>query len=179
MGLLNKIYRLVQAGRCLFNMFYDDTFEKPEADPRVFRKFDDAEVEIVVVVHVDSILAHAQATMERFAAELGGKFKLKSMVNEFGVKKEAGHQLFRGCQPSLKTNEQQTPEEEEHNVEVPVPEGNGDAHVDDNDATARYCERCTRCGQVLEKSRTGALQKDGDARHTLPGSHERVGNHVW
>ena len=36
---------------------------------------------MVVVVHVDNILAHAkdQATMDRFAAELGQKFKLKDM----------------------------------------------------------------------------------------------------
>ena len=36
---------------------------------------------MVVVVHVDDILAHTkdQATMERFAAELERKFKLKSM----------------------------------------------------------------------------------------------------
>ena len=36
---------------------------------------------MVVVVHVDDIFAHAknQATMDRFAAELGQKFKLKDM----------------------------------------------------------------------------------------------------
>ena len=35
----------------------------------------------MVVVHVDDILAHAkdQATMDRFAAELGQKFELKHM----------------------------------------------------------------------------------------------------
>ena len=38
-----------------------------------------------MVVPVDDILAHAQATMERFTAELGGKFKGKSMVEKFGV----------------------------------------------------------------------------------------------
>ena len=43
----------------------------------MFRNFDDGEVEMVVVVHVDDILAQAQATMERFTAEFGGKFKLK------------------------------------------------------------------------------------------------------
>ena len=37
----------------------------------MFRKFDDEEVEMVVFMHVDDILAHAQATMERFAGELG------------------------------------------------------------------------------------------------------------
>ena len=87
--LLNKISRLVQAIRCLFNIFYDDRFEKSEADPRVFRKFNDGEMEVVIIVHVDDILAHAkdQATMERLIAELGGKFKVKSMVETFGVEK--------------------------------------------------------------------------------------------
>ena len=56
-------------------------FEQAKADPCVFRKVVDGEAEMVVVVHVDDILAHAkdQATMDRFAAELGQKFKLKDM----------------------------------------------------------------------------------------------------
>ena len=56
-------------------------FEQAKADPCVFRKVVDGEVEMVVVVHVDDILAHAkdQATMEKFAAELRQKFKLKDM----------------------------------------------------------------------------------------------------
>ena len=70
MGLLKSIYALVRS----FNIFYDNRFEKPEADPRVVRKFDDGKVEMVVVVHVDDILVLAQATMERFAAKLGRKF---------------------------------------------------------------------------------------------------------
>ena len=43
----------------------------------------DGEMEIVVVVHVNDILAHAkdQATIERFDAELGRKCKLKDMVD--------------------------------------------------------------------------------------------------
>ena len=47
----------------------------------VFRKVVDGETEMVVVVHVDDILVHAkdQATMDRFAAELEQKFKLKDM----------------------------------------------------------------------------------------------------
>ena len=47
----------------------------------MFHKVVDGEAEMVVVVHVDNILAHAedQATMDRFAAELGQKFKLKDM----------------------------------------------------------------------------------------------------
>ena len=73
MGLLNKIYGLVQAGRCLFGIIWDDKFEQSEADWLVFRKFDDREVKMVVFGHMDDILAHAQATMERFAAEPGGK----------------------------------------------------------------------------------------------------------
>ena len=74
MGLLNKIYGLVKTGRCLFNIICDDKLEQFEADWRVFRKFDDREVmEMVMFLQMDDTLAHAQATMERFAAELGGK----------------------------------------------------------------------------------------------------------
>ena len=69
------------------NRFYDDRCEQPEADPRVFRKYKGGGVEVVVIVHVDDILAHAQATMERFAAEFGGRFKVKSMVEKVGVEK--------------------------------------------------------------------------------------------
>ena len=43
---------------------------------------------MVVVVHVDDILAHAQATMEKFAAELGGKFKVKSMVESAASRRQ-------------------------------------------------------------------------------------------
>ena len=41
----------------------------------MFRKFTDEEIEIVVLVHMDDILASAkdQATIDRFAAELGKK----------------------------------------------------------------------------------------------------------
>ena len=47
----------------------------------MLRKVVDGEVEMVVVVHVDDILGHAkdQATMDRFATELGQKSKLKDM----------------------------------------------------------------------------------------------------
>ena len=72
--LLNKIYGIAKAGKYLFNIFCDDKFEQSEADRRVLRKFDDGEVEMVVFVHVDAILVHAQATMERFAAERGETF---------------------------------------------------------------------------------------------------------
>ena len=85
-GLLNKaIYGLVQTGRCWNNKFCNDMtaigFEQSEADPCVFRKIADKETGIVVVMHVDGILAHAknQATMVRFATKLGRKFKLKDM----------------------------------------------------------------------------------------------------
>ena len=84
--LLNRaIYRLVQAGRCWNNKLCSDMaaigFEQSKAHPCVFRKIADKEAEIVVVVHVDGILDHAkdQATMERFATELGRKFRLKDM----------------------------------------------------------------------------------------------------
>ena len=85
-GRLNKaIYGLVQAGRCWNNKFCDDMtaigFEQAKADPCVIRKVVDGEAEMVVVVHEDDILANAkdQATMDRFAAKLGQKFKLKDM----------------------------------------------------------------------------------------------------
>ena len=53
----------------------------------MFRMFDYGEVEMVVVVHVDDILAYAQTAMERFAAELGETFQVKLMVKKFGVEK--------------------------------------------------------------------------------------------
>ena len=73
-GLLNKFYG--------FNQLHDDRmamgFKQPETDPCVFRKFDDKEMEMVVVVHVNNILTLIQVTMERFAADIEGKFKVKS-----------------------------------------------------------------------------------------------------
>ena len=85
-GRLNKvIYGLVQARRCWKNKFCDDMtaigFEQAKADPCVFRKVVNGEAEMMVVVHVDDILVRVkdQATMDRFAAELGQKFKLKDM----------------------------------------------------------------------------------------------------
>ena len=45
MGLLNKIYRLEQAGRCSFNIFCNDRtaigFKRSGAGPCVFRTFDE------------------------------------------------------------------------------------------------------------------------------------------
>ena len=90
-------------------MFCDDRFEQLEADRRVFRKLDDGEVEIVGVVHVNDILAHAHATMDRFAAELGGKFKVKSMVEKFCVEK-ASRTPASSSANSLKADEPQIPE---------------------------------------------------------------------
>ena len=55
---------------------------------------------------------------------------------------------------------------------------NLDTLSDDNDGTAGYCVRDTHCGQVLKEPWTGALRKDGVVGHTLPASHEQVGDHV-
>ena len=56
-------------------------FEQSKADPCVLRKVAHGEVEMVMTVHVNDILGHTkdQATMERFAPELGRKSKLKDM----------------------------------------------------------------------------------------------------
>ena len=62
-------------------------FQQSEADRRVFCNFDNVGVGIVVSMHADDVLTHAQATMVRFAAELGERFKVKSMVEMFGVEK--------------------------------------------------------------------------------------------
>ena len=84
-GLPNKaIYGLVLTGWCWNNKFCDMMaigFKQSKAGPCVFRKVTGGKVDIVVVVHVDDVLVHAkdQATMERFTAELGRKFKLKSI----------------------------------------------------------------------------------------------------
>ena len=64
-GRLNRaIYGLVQAGRCWNNTFCDDMtaigFEQAKADPCAFGKVVDGEAEMVVVVHVDNIFAHAK-----------------------------------------------------------------------------------------------------------------------
>ena len=96
MGLLNKIYGIRQAGRCLFNICCDDKFEQSEADRRVFCKFDDGEVEMVVFVHLDDILAHAQVAMERFAAKFRETFEVTSMVEKFGVEKTSRSPAFLG-----------------------------------------------------------------------------------
>ena len=87
----------------------------------MFRKIADKEAEMVVAVHVDDILARAkdQATMERFAAELGRKFNLKD------------------------------PGREERDVKVLIPIGSGGAHVGGTRDTVGHCVRGTCCDQVL------------------------------
>ena len=77
---------------------------------------------MVVVVHIFDVLAHAQATIERFATELRGMFKVKSIVETFGVKKASRKPACSGCQPSLKADEPQTPEEEEDMLKFPYRE---------------------------------------------------------
>ena len=70
MGSLIKIYRFLQAGRCLFNIFCDDKFEQTQADLRVCHKIDDDEVEKVLFMDLDDILADVQETMESFAKDI-------------------------------------------------------------------------------------------------------------
>ena len=55
---------------------------------------------MVAFVHVADIFARAQATMETFAAELGEKFKVKSMMEKFGVEREKETPVFSGL-PTL------------------------------------------------------------------------------
>ena len=64
MGKLNKvIYGLVQAGRCWNMRLTNDLktlgFEQSRADPCVFRKFAAGKMEVILVVHVDDLLALA------------------------------------------------------------------------------------------------------------------------
>ena len=51
---------------------------------------------MVVFMHVDDIFAHAQATKKRLAAGLGGRFKVKSMVEKVGVEKARRIPYFSG-----------------------------------------------------------------------------------
>ena len=80
----------------MFNIFCDGKFEKSEADRRVFRKFNDSEVEMMVFMHVDDTLSHPQATRESFVAELGKTFKLESMVEKFGAEKTSRTPAYLG-----------------------------------------------------------------------------------
>ena len=77
-GRLNKtIHGLVQARRSWNNKLCDDMtaigFEQAKADPCVYRKVVNGEAEMVVVVHVDDILAYAKdkATMIDSRLSLG------------------------------------------------------------------------------------------------------------
>ena len=92
---LNKtVYGLVQAGRWQNSKFCVNLmaveFEEVKADLCVFRKVVDDEAEMVVVIHVDDILVNSkdQAKLDRFAADLGQKYKLKDTG-------DAGY--YRGC----------------------------------------------------------------------------------
>ena len=80
----------------------------------MFREVDDGEVEMVVVMHVDDIFAHAkgQAMSERFGAELGNKLKLKYMSDT---------SFLEG--PTLSNaDELQTPEEKKEMLKFPYRE---------------------------------------------------------
>ena len=93
--VVEQIYGPVQAVRCLFNVLCNK-FEQSEADRLVHCKFDNGEVEMVVFLHMDDIIALVQATMERFAAELGEKFKVMSRVEKFGVENASRTLAFGG-----------------------------------------------------------------------------------
>ena len=86
MRLLNKmVCRLEHAGRCWNSKFCEGItafrFNQLKADPYVSHKADNGELDIVVVGHVDDILAHAkdEEITERCVTELGRKIKLKDM----------------------------------------------------------------------------------------------------
>ena len=148
-GLLNRmICGLVQVGRCWNSKLCDDMttigFEQSKVDTCVFRKVDDGKVEMVVIVHVDDILAQVkdQAMMERFAAKLENKFKLKDM----------GGTSFFGSVNPLKNGRAAKSGREGGHVKVSTPRSNGGAHEDGNDYTAGYCVCGTRCDQILRKT---------------------------
>ena len=174
--MLNNIYGFVQAGMRLFNIFYDDRFEQPEADPRVFHTFDDGEVAMVIVVLVDDILAHAQSTMERFAAKLGGKFKVKYMVEKFDVEKASRTHLLRGCRPSLKADEAQTPKDEEYMLKLLCQKAVGALMW--TTTMTQPDIACAACAVARFWKKPGLVQKDSGVGYTLPASHARVGDHV-
>ena len=93
----------------------------------MFRKFDDGKVKMVVVVHIDDILAHAkdQATMKWFTAELGRKFKVKSMVETFGVETAIRIPASWGVPTFSNADEPQTTKENEDILESPYLEAVG------------------------------------------------------
>ena len=126
--MLSSFHILVQAERCWQNRFRDDRtaigFEQSQADPYMVHKSDDGDVEMVVIVHVDDNLAHAkdQATMERLTAELGSKFKVKSMVETFGVEKANRTPASSGVPTLSKLDKLQASEEKESIVKIPYRE---------------------------------------------------------
>ena len=76
-------------------------------------------------VNVKTTHAKHQATMmKRFTAELGRKFKLKSMVETFGVEKASGIPASWGVPTFSNADEPQTTKEKgDIYVKVPVPGG--------------------------------------------------------
>ena len=68
---------------------------------------------MVVFVHVDDILAHAQATMERFSAELGEKFKVKPVVEKFVVEKTGRTPVSSGVSNLSPSESAEPPEKDE------------------------------------------------------------------
>lgn len=76
-------------------------FEHSKADPCVFCKVVAGEAEIMVVEHVVGILSYAkdQVTIDRFAVELGQKFKLKDTSDA---------RYYMGCHITTKNDKAQT-----------------------------------------------------------------------
>lgn len=58
-------------------------FEQSKAESCVFRKVINSKVDMLVVVHVDGILAHTKdlAKMDRFMVDLAQELKLKDIGN--------------------------------------------------------------------------------------------------
>ena len=92
------------------------------------------------------------------------------MWNNSTSRRQAGHELLRGCQPFLQVDEPQTSEQEEDVLKFPYQEA-----VWALMWTATMT--CLGIDQVLEPW-IGALLKVCDVGHILPASHERVENHV-
>ena len=74
--------------------------------------------------------------MERIAAELGRKFKVKSMVEAFGADKAIRTLDFSGVTTLFKADGSQTPEEKGYIFHVPIPGDRGGTRVDSNDDTS-------------------------------------------
>ena len=81
MGLLNKIYFLVQAGRCLFDIICDDKFEQSEAEGRVFRKFDDRGRLLRLCIWTTFLLTPKRRWKSSLLS-LGERFKVKFGIEE-------------------------------------------------------------------------------------------------